>query len=163
VLRTWGDLTRGDVPDELATLSRFFRLPQAPEFPAEIRGKSFALVEVFHIGDPAQADALLAPLRALGPVNDTIRTVAVPELLHLHMDPEQPVTALGDGLLITRLPDEAIGTAVPGDHVELDHGRDKGQRQPDSAGPRSQRRGGRTDRRERGADRQHRGGITARG
>jgi UDP-N-acetylenolpyruvoylglucosamine reductase len=112
VLRTWRDLTRGDVPDELTTLGRFFRAPQAPELPAEIRGKSFALVEAFHLGDPAQADALLAPLRALGPVNDTIKTVAVPELRHLHMDPEQPTAVLGDGLLITRLPDEAIDALV---------------------------------------------------
>jgi UDP-N-acetylenolpyruvoylglucosamine reductase len=112
VLRTWRDLTRGDVPDELATLGRFFRVPQAPEFPAEIRGKSFVLVEACHLGDPAQADALLAPLRALGPVNDTIRTVAVPELLRLHMDPGQPAAWLGDGLLIAGLPDEAIDALV---------------------------------------------------
>ena len=112
VLRTWRDLTRGDVPDELSTLGRFFRAPQAPELPAEIRGKSFALVEAYHLGDPAQADVLLAPLRALGPVNDTIKTAAVPELLHMHMDPDQPFAGLGDGLLITGLPDEAIDALV---------------------------------------------------
>ena len=112
VLRTWRDLTRGDVPDELTTLGRFLRLPPASELPAEIRGQSFALVEAFHLGDPAQADALLAPLRALGPANDTIRTVAVPELIQLHMDPEQPVAGLGDGRLIARLPDEAIDALV---------------------------------------------------
>jgi hypothetical protein len=112
VLRTWRDLTRGDVPDELTTVGRFLRVPQAPELPAEIRGKPFALVEAIHLGDPAQADALLAPLRALGPVNDTMRTVAVPELLHLHMDPGQPTATQGDGLLITGLPDEAIDALV---------------------------------------------------
>ena len=36
---------------------------------------SLVLVEAYHVGDPAQADALLAPLRALGPINDTIGTV----------------------------------------------------------------------------------------
>jgi UDP-N-acetylenolpyruvoylglucosamine reductase len=112
VLRTWRDLTRGDMPDELTTVGRFFRAPQVPELPAEIRGKSFALVEAYHLGDPAQADALLAPLRALGPGNDTIRTVAVPELLSLHMDPEQPTALLADGLMIAGLPDEAIDALV---------------------------------------------------
>jgi hypothetical protein len=112
VLRTWRDLTYGDMPDELTTVGRLVRVPQAPELPAEIRGKSFALVEAFHLGDPAQADALLAPLRALGPVNDTIGTVAIPGLFGLHMDPEQPTPWLGDGLLIAEFPDEAIDALV---------------------------------------------------
>ena len=80
--------------------------------------------------DPAQADALLAPLRALGPVNDTIATIPVPALSHLHMDPEQPVPGAGDGLMIDRLPSEAIdafvgaagaGAAFPLVSVEVRH------------------------------------------
>jgi hypothetical protein len=112
VLHAWRDLTRGTVPDELTTLGRFLRLPPIPELPAEIRGKSFALVEAFHLGDQAQADELLAPLRALRPVNDTIATITVPELLHVHMDPEQPAASLGDGLMLSRLPDQAIDALV---------------------------------------------------
>ena len=112
VLHAWRDLTRGAVPDELTTLGRFLRLPPVPELPAEIRGKSFALIEAFHLGDQAQADELLAPLRALRPVNDTIATVTVPELLHVHMDPEQPAASLGDGLMLSRLPDQAIDALV---------------------------------------------------
>jgi hypothetical protein len=112
VLHAWRDLTRGAVPDELTTVGRYLRLPPVPEIPAEIRGKSFVLVEAFHLGDPAQADDLLAPLRALGPVNDTIKTITVPELLHVHMDPDQPAPYLGDGLMIASLPDEAIDALV---------------------------------------------------
>ena len=55
------------------------------------------IVEAYHVGDPAQADELLAPLRALGPVNDTTATVPMPALSHLHMDPEQPVPGLATG------------------------------------------------------------------
>jgi len=112
VLHAWRDLTRAAVPDELTTLGRFLRLPPVPELPAEIRGKSFALIEAFHLGDQAQADELLAPLRALRPVNDTIATITVPELLHVHMDPEQPAASLGDGLMLSRLPDQAIDALV---------------------------------------------------
>ena len=43
------------------------------------------------IGDPATADELLAPLRALGPVNDTIQMVPTAALLDLFLEPEQPV------------------------------------------------------------------------
>lgn len=55
---------------------------------------------------------LLVPRRALGPVSDTIKTITVLELMHLHMDPEQPVAGLGDGLMIASLPDEAIDALV---------------------------------------------------
>jgi len=112
VLHAWRDLTRGVVPDELTTLGRFLRLPPVPELPAEIRGKSFALIEAFHLGDQALADELLAPLRALRPVNDTIATITVPELLHVHVDPEQPAASLADGLMLSRLPDQAIAALV---------------------------------------------------
>ena len=112
VLHTWGELTRGGLPDELTTVGRFLRLPEVPHIPAEIRGKSFVIVEACHIGDPGQADALLAPLRALGPVRDTIATIPVPALSHLHMDPEQPVPGAGDGLLLRDLPAGAVDAFV---------------------------------------------------
>ena len=112
VLHTWGELTRSGPPDELTTVGRFLNLPPIPEIPEDLRGKSFVIVEAYHVGNPAQADELLAPLRALGPVNDTIATVPVPVLSHLHMDPEQPVPGAGDGLMIEALPGEAIDAFV---------------------------------------------------
>ena len=130
VLHAWGELTRCGLPDELTTVGRFLRLPPIPEIPAEIRGKEFVIVEAFHLGDPAEADDLLAPLRTLGPVNDTIATVPVPVLSHLHMDPEQPVPGAGDGLMLDRLPGQAIdavaaaagaGASFPLLSVELRH------------------------------------------
>jgi hypothetical protein len=108
VLHTWGELTRGGPPDELTTVGRFLNLPPIPQIPEQIRGQSFVIVEAYHTGDPAQADELLAPLRTLRPVNDTIATVPVPVLSHLHMDPEEPVPGAGDGLMIGALPAEAI-------------------------------------------------------
>jgi hypothetical protein len=116
VLHTWGELTRGGPPDELTTVGRFLNLPPIPQIPEPVRGKSFVIVEAYHLGDPAEADRLLAPLRALGPVNDTIATVPTPVLSHLHMDPEEPAPGAGDGLMIDRLPGEAIDafTAVAG-------------------------------------------------
>jgi hypothetical protein len=130
VLHTWGELTRGGPPDELTTVSRFLNLPPIPQIPEQIRGKSFVIVEAYHLGDPAEADSLLAPLRALGPVTDTIATVPMPVLSHLHMDPEEPAPGAGDGLMIDRLPSEAIdafaaaagpGAAFPLLSAELRH------------------------------------------
>ncbi len=113
VLHAWRELTQSDlVPDELTTVGRFLRLPPIPEIPEEVRGKSFVIVEAYHVGEPAQADELLAPLRALGPVNDTIGTVPMPALSHLHMDPEHPVSGFGDGLMVADLPAQALDAFV---------------------------------------------------
>jgi UDP-N-acetylenolpyruvoylglucosamine reductase len=113
VLHAWRELTQsGQLPDELTTVGRFLQLPPIPEIPEEVRGKSFAIVEAYHLGEPAQADELLAPLRALGSVNDTIATVPMPAFSHMHMDPEQPVPGAGDGLNIDHLPPEALDAFV---------------------------------------------------
>ncbi len=112
VLHAWAELTRGDVPDELTTVGRLLNFPPIPQIPEPVRGQSFVIVEAYHLGDPSQADALLDPLRALGPVNDTIATVPMPALSHLHMDPEQPAPGAGDGMMIDRLPAEAVDAFV---------------------------------------------------
>ena len=113
VLQAWRELTQNDrLPDELTTVGRFLRLPPIPDIPEPVRGKSFVIVEAYHIGDPAEADELLAPLRALGPVNDTIATVPMPALSHLHMDPEHPVPGAGDGMMIAELPARAVNEFV---------------------------------------------------
>jgi FAD/FMN-containing dehydrogenase len=121
VLHAWRQLTQSELPDELTTVGRFLNLPSLPEIPEPLRGKSFAIVEAYHLGDPAQADDLLAPLRALRPVNDTIATVPMPALTHLHMDPEQPVPAAGDGLMIDHLTVDALDAfvEVAGAHAQF--------------------------------------------
>jgi FAD binding domain-containing protein len=130
VLHAWRELTQADPPDELTTIGRLLQLPSIPDIPAEVRGRSFAIVEAYHVGDPRQADELLAPLRRLRPENDTIAAVPVPLLSHMHMDPEQPVPAVGDGSMVGQLPGEAVdalvevagaGTRFPLLSVELRH------------------------------------------
>jgi FAD/FMN-containing dehydrogenase len=127
VLHTWAELTRHELPDELTTVGRYLRLPPLPEIPEPVRGKSFVVVEVIHLGEPERADELLAPLRALGPVMDTIQRMATPALSHMHMDPEHPVPATGEGLLLRTLPPDAIdeiirtaGAASPSTLVSLE-------------------------------------------
>jgi FAD binding domain/Berberine and berberine like len=112
VLHAWAELTRGELPDELTTVGRYLRLPPLPEIPEPVRGKSFVVVEAIHLGEPERADDLLAPLRALGPIMDTVGPMSVPALSRLHMDPEHPVPARGDGMLLETLPPEAIDGLV---------------------------------------------------
>jgi hypothetical protein len=108
VLHCWRELTQRETPDELTTVGRYLRLPELPEIPEPLRGRSFVVVEAFHLGDPTEADELLAPLRALDPETDTLDVVPVETLSSLHMDPDHPVPAVGDGSLLAELPAEAI-------------------------------------------------------
>jgi hypothetical protein len=121
VLCAWLELAQGEIPDELTTVGRLVSLPPIPEIPEQIRGKSFAIVQVIHAGDPASADALLGPLRALAPINDTIGRMTMPELSHLHMDPEQPVPGVGDGMMLGELTSTAMADLfdVAGPNTQL--------------------------------------------
>ena len=112
VLQAWRQLTQSGLPEEFTTSARLLNVPSVPGMPAAPRGKSFVVIDVIHLGTPAEADALLAPLRAMNPVTDTIGMIPAQALSHLHMDPEQPSAVVGDGLMLASLPAEAIETLV---------------------------------------------------
>ena len=112
VLQAWRELTQGDVPDEFTSAARLVHFPQLPGIPEHVRGRSFAIITVVHLGTPAEAGALLAPLRALRPVTDTVQTIPAKALSHVHMEPEQPTPSIGDGLMLASLPADAITTLV---------------------------------------------------
>jgi FAD/FMN-containing dehydrogenase len=119
VLHCWRELTERGLPDELTTIGRLLHLPELPELPEPLRGRSFVVIEAYHLGDRTEADELLAPLRALGPENDTIDTVPVQRLTRLSLDPDHPVPVVGDGSMLAELPPNAIDTLerLAGDRV----------------------------------------------
>ncbi len=108
VLAAFAELTRADLPDELTLVGRMLKFPPIPEIPEPMRGQSFAVIEAFHTGDPRVADQVLEPVRAMGPVMDTIGTIPITQMAGVHMDPDHPVPAQGDGLMLSDLPAEAL-------------------------------------------------------
>jgi FAD/FMN-containing dehydrogenase len=112
VLHAWRDFVAAGTPDELTTVGRLLQLPPLPVIPEPVRGKSFVILEAIYLGDEAEGARLLEPLRALGPVLDTVATIPVEALAHLHMDPEEPVPGAGDGDLLAELTPEAIDAVV---------------------------------------------------
>jgi FAD/FMN-containing dehydrogenase len=104
----WADT----LPDEMQTCGRIMRFPDLPEVPEPVRGQAFTLVEAVYTGDAAAADALLEPLRALGPVVDTVRVIPARELSQLHMDPPAPVPGTGDGIGLGPVDRGAIAALV---------------------------------------------------
>ena len=88
------------------------RFPPIPDLPEPFRGQAFAVIEAAYLGDAISGVDLLQPLRKLGPQLDTFATVPAASLGQLHMDPEQPVPAIGDGALLGDAPAAAIHTLV---------------------------------------------------
>jgi FAD/FMN-containing dehydrogenase len=100
VLTSWREWTNS-VPDEVTSVGRVMRFPPLPEVPDQLRGQAFTLVEAAYLGDEDSGAELIAPLRQLGPDMDTFATIPASDLGQLHMDPTEPVPALGDGVLLT--------------------------------------------------------------
>jgi hypothetical protein len=111
VLHAWREWT-DTVPDEVTSMARLLRLPPVPEVPELLRGRAFALVEAAYLGDAAGGAALVRPLRELGPELDTFATIPAPALAGLHIDPEQPISSVGDGAFLTDFPAAAVDTLV---------------------------------------------------
>lgn len=102
VVHAWRDWVE-DVPDAATSLVRILRYPPIPELPDAVRGRSFVAVEVAVQGGAEAVDALLAPLRALGPEVDTIRARTAVELPEVHGDPVDPAPALGRAVVLAEL------------------------------------------------------------
>jgi FAD/FMN-containing dehydrogenase len=111
VLHAWRAWT-GTAPDEITSLGRILRLPPLPEVPEPLRGRAFALVEAAYLGDAAAGAELIRPLRQLGPDLDTFTMIPAPALQQLHMDPDQPVPAQGDGAFLAGFPAAAIDALI---------------------------------------------------
>jgi hypothetical protein len=107
VLTAWRDWT-ADAPDSITTTFRILRLPPLPEVPEPLRGVPTVCVD----GVALEAGAAIR-------LEQRLRSVATPTLggfgpipsaavVRLHGDPEDPVPALGDGMLLDRLDDDAV-------------------------------------------------------
>ena len=106
--RTWTDT----VPDEMTSVGRIFQFPNAPFIPEHVRGQSFVVVEAIYAGPSENGERWVAPLRALGPLMDTVQTIPMQELSHLHMDPEGPAPGVGDGTMLAEFGEDAIDAFV---------------------------------------------------
>jgi UDP-N-acetylenolpyruvoylglucosamine reductase len=111
VLQAWLRWT-ASAPDEVTSVGRLLQFPPLEEVPEPVRGKSFAVIEAVVLGEKRQGDALLAPLRELGPLMDTFATVPPAGIAELHMDPREPMPYSTAHDLLGELPPQAISDLV---------------------------------------------------
>jgi FAD/FMN-containing dehydrogenase len=102
-----------DAPAVATTSVRVMNLPDVPDVPRELAGRTtFAVDGVVHADDLGAArrcaDDLLGPLRAIGaPLLDTWQQDVPSAVLRAHLDPAEPLPVLGDHLLLDEFDDRA--------------------------------------------------------
>lgn len=84
----------GGLPDEMNAALAFLRLPPLPEVPEPMRGRFVLHLRVAFVGEPADGDRLLAPMRAAAPVLlDTVQTMPYADVDRIYQDPDHPLPA----------------------------------------------------------------------
>jgi hypothetical protein len=109
LLRAWRDWT-ARASNEITTTFRLLCLPPVPEVPEPLRAVPTVCVDGVAL-DPGEAERLEAQLRYVGtPILGGFGPMPSAGIIRLHGDPEDPVPAIGDGMLLDRLDDWAIET-----------------------------------------------------
>jgi FAD/FMN-containing dehydrogenase len=126
LLRTWRDFCQ-DAPETITTTFRLLRLPPLPEVPEPLRAVPTVCIDGVALRD---ADAVRLEQRLRGtaePILGGFGKLPSAAVARLHGDPEDPVPAIGDGILLRKLDDWAselfVRTAQDGPLVaaELRH------------------------------------------
>ena len=97
------------LPDEFSASIRLLRLPPLPEVPEPLRGQFTVHLRIAYLGDDAEGERLLAPMRAVAPpMIDMVGRMPYAELDRIHMDPEHPVPFEEGGILLRELGPDTI-------------------------------------------------------
>jgi hypothetical protein len=107
ILHTWHHWTT-DLPDTMTSATSTLAYPDLPMIPAELRGKHITQLQ---LASTAPADDLVAPLRAIGPVRDTLRELPYTESATVFDEPNQPHAYRSTNILVDDL-DPASLTAL---------------------------------------------------
>ena len=107
VIVAWRDHLEA-LPREVTSAIRLFQFPPLPQVPEPFRGRSFVALGAACLLPSREADALLRPWRGLGPEIDTFTMMPASGLGTVAMDPQEPVPAAGDGVLLRAVPDGAV-------------------------------------------------------
>ncbi|WP_439377226.1 FAD-binding protein [Amycolatopsis lexingtonensis] len=112
VLRTWREWAPA-LPEAATTSVMVQRLPPLPELPAPLRGAFVIHLRFAHLGTPAEAEELLAPMRAAAPVVlDLIGDKPFGAIAEIHLDPTDPVPHFSGGVSLGELTAETAGALV---------------------------------------------------
>lgn len=97
------------LPESTTASIALLRLPDAPEFPEPLRGKTTVHLRYVHVGGDQQGAALLAPMRGTaGALVDMVAMMPYSLIGSVHQDPTDPMPAWDASLLLGSLDAGAI-------------------------------------------------------
>ncbi|MFF0465427.1 FAD-binding oxidoreductase [Streptomyces mexicanus] len=109
VWRTWAPA----LPEAASTSFAVQRLPQDEALPAPLRDAFVLHVRFSYLGDAAEAEELLAPLRAAGiPVLDSVALRPVMDIGAIHVDPVDPLPYVETGFGLREFSAETLAALV---------------------------------------------------
>ncbi len=112
VLHEWLDWGRV-IPETVSTSVSILRLPPLPELPEPLRGQLVLHVRFAHVGDDADGERLVAPMRATArPIVDTISSMPYSSLAQIHNDPATPMPYTEGGALLSHLDHEGLDELI---------------------------------------------------
>jgi FAD/FMN-containing dehydrogenase len=111
VLTRWVDWTH-QVPDEITSMARIMQIPDMDGVPEMLRGRQLMVINAAYLGGEDDGARLFEPLRELRPEMDMFATMPPVGLAKLHGDPEEPVPAASDTVMLDSLPRAAIESVV---------------------------------------------------
>lgn len=98
-----------EAPEELTSSFVLMNLPDIPDLPDFLRGKSFAIVRGCYTGPVELGEALLQPWRDWhAPLMDDFKAMPFAQVATISNDPEGPVPGLSSGAWLHELSDTAI-------------------------------------------------------
>ncbi|MFB7512838.1 FAD-binding oxidoreductase [Streptomyces sp. NPDC056144] len=112
------------VPEEMTSSLAVIFFPDAPVLPPPLRGRHVVHVRIAYSADDlGPGKDLIAPLRALGPFNDTVRELPYAEIGTIHNDPPIPGAAESVTTMLRELDTDAVRALLElvGPHVPVPH------------------------------------------
>ncbi|MCZ4551959.1 FAD-binding oxidoreductase [Gordonia rubripertincta] len=112
VLRAWREWSV-DLPEHATTSIAFLQLPPLPAVPPPLAGKLTFAVRYASLAEHADAEALIAPIRAVAePLIDIVGPMPYAALGAIHADPVDPMPVHEDSTLLGEFGDEAVEALI---------------------------------------------------
>lgn len=100
-------------PDELTTIGEVIKAPPAPFIPEHLWGETVLFVMACYVGDPAEGERIVTPLRELAdPIADLLGPMPYPALYELTQEAAQKHGAEVRSGFASEIPDAVIETIV---------------------------------------------------
>ena len=108
VIERWRYWSAG-LPEQATTSFVILQLPGGPEFPPFLAGRMSIGVRFLWVGDAAEGEKLLAPMRDVAPMLfDDVAVKPYAAIDSVHADPVDPMPVIDRGMLLTGFSDAAV-------------------------------------------------------